>query len=131
MYGCHCPGRHADDCAGHDPREAADAVSDYLDAIEARAEAATEGPWLNVGLVVWSTTTHEDVADTVVEPVNPQQLANADFIAHARTDVPALVAALRAVLDLTEDVGNESTGPSFVACYEVRSAINTAIGDDA
>lgn len=75
-------------------------TNDRLAEIKARAEAATEGSWLNVGLVVCSTTTHEDVADTVVEPVNLQQLANAEFIAHARTDVPALVAALEAVLDL-------------------------------
>ena len=41
-----------------------------LDAIEARADAATDGPWV-------------------------VKLLDAEFIAHARTDVPALVAALR------------------------------------
>lgn len=77
-------------------------ANERLAEIKARAEAAAEGPWLNVGLLVCSTTTHEDVADTVVEPVNPQQLANADFIAHARTDVPALVGALEAVLKVIQ-----------------------------
>ena len=64
-----------------------------LDAIEARAAAATEGPWsrddeypLSVAICytphVWA------LAYSGTE-------ANAEFIAHARTDVPALVAALR------------------------------------
>lgn len=76
--------------------------------IEARANAATPGPWspapysgadphdrivvgsnndwlLNVGALV-----HE-----AISPKNPQEYADAEFIAHARTDVPALVAEVR------------------------------------
>lgn len=83
-----------------------------LDSIEARANAATEGPWL----------AHDERSDLREEnpDVNPmwvvahmepngviwvrdiadigggeQDETDAEFIAHARTDVPALVAALR------------------------------------
>lgn len=88
-----------------------------LDAIEARANAATEGPWvvkhepaweaddvqhpdvITVGAQMWEgddepmtvclvSTDHED------DPVDV--LGDAEFIAHARTDVPALVALVRA-----------------------------------
>lgn len=87
-----------------------------LDSIEARANAATDGPWvvkhepaweadnvqhpdvITVGAQMWEaddepmtvclvSTDHED------DPVDV--LGDAEFIAHARTDVPALVAALR------------------------------------
>lgn len=88
-----------------------------LDAIEARANAATDGPWvvkhepaweadnvqhpdvITVGAQMWEaddepmtvclvSTDHED------DPVDV--LLDAEFIAHARTDVPALVALVRA-----------------------------------
>ena len=72
-----------------------------LNAIEARANAATKGPW------VWQANDdgypqqivgNDDglvlVAETFIGPEHfPSE---AEFIAHARTDVPALVAALRA-----------------------------------
>ena len=70
-----------------------------LDAIEARANAATDGPW----------TLHEDDGDTFrapaweVRPASGEMVArlrdwasaDAEFIAHARTDVPALLAEVR------------------------------------
>lgn len=64
-----------------------------LDEIEARANAATPGPW----------TVSEDYSD-VVGPEGDQlasywnptsETRNGEFIAHARTDVPALVAEIR------------------------------------
>ncbi len=70
-----------------------------LDAIKKRCDAATEGPWIEredndepAWRVVWSPFPL-DVCSvcphmTHVEP-------NAAFIAHARTDVPALVARVR------------------------------------
>ena len=77
--------------------------------IEARAAAATEGPWetfesgtlsagcLGVddstgGMVLW----HHDYG--IVGGLD----VDAEFIAAARTDVPALTAALRAVLELMD-----------------------------
>ena len=70
--------------------------------------------------------------------------ADADFIAHARQDVPALVAALRAVLSLHEPVEwerpdgsveqecracrNDDDEPALWPCDTV-TAITAALGD--
>ena len=108
--------------------------ADRLDAIEARANAATAGPWEAEGAEVF-TVGHGMFGGGVAtvyygaETGGHHPAADRSFIVNARQDVPALVAALRAVLDLTSDVGNTSTGPTFVACYEVRAAITTALGD--
>jgi len=72
-----------------------------LDAVQARADAATAGPW-----------TVDDDRQTAYPVVRANgravagcptsglgkwpRLSNAVFVAHARTDVPALVAELRA-----------------------------------
>ena len=76
-----------------------------LDVIEARAEAATPGPWRNepdtgAGRVWVQRGYFRDEADC--EPLfslrgkeaYEQRSADADFIAHARTDIPNLLAAL-------------------------------------
>ena len=74
-----------------------------LDAIEQRTNAATEGPWFqdsdNPGLVwgeqrsdgdgYWSLFASETGHDATAEP------QDAEFIAHARSDVPALLAEVR------------------------------------
>ena len=72
-----------------------------LDAIKARAEAATEGPWRVISdyipgvIEVEGPTARNDyVAELSADK------ADLEFIAHARTDIPALVAALEAVLEL-------------------------------
>lgn len=54
-----------------------------LDEIEARLSAATPGPWTR-------TQWEEEQPDVPWD-------ADAEFIAHAREDVPALVAVVRAV----------------------------------
>ena len=79
-----------------------------LNEIEARANAATEGPWMGIrcpdgflGRVIGGNGfgVAEDFPDD----------ADAEFIAHARTDVPDMAAALRAVLEVHQD-GGESQG---------------------
>lgn len=76
-----------------------------LNEIEARANAATEGPWTTYTVtphmgseVLTAPREGEDYGDYVV----PEYIDtdNAAFIAHARTDVPDMAAALRAVLEL-------------------------------
>lgn len=81
-----------------------------LDAIQARADAATRGPWK------YREKFYTEEAERGCEVGEdnyavPQMVArtnrgrgdsgraDAEFIAHAREDVPALVAALRRVLD--------------------------------
>lgn len=73
-----------------------------LDEIEARANAATDGPWTHAP---WGGQNQNgdysggNVFDADGEYV-VSDVSDVDgaLIAHARTDVPALVAALRAVL---------------------------------
>ena len=79
-----------------------------LDAIWARADKATPGPWhkehdeygcVDIGNYGW-VATGPFVPQYDVD--SPQGQADAEFIAHAREDVPALLAevtALRAELD--------------------------------
>ena len=73
-----------------------------LDAIEARANAATSGPWYQGrdGRRYESSHevfTREDMYDAESRDAYPQaaRSEDAEFIAHAREDVPALVAAVR------------------------------------
>jgi hypothetical protein len=95
-----------------------------LDAVQARVDAATEGPW------AWEQTGDKDnswavgcVMDEDEQPLSGRletgqgivvegvcegidhNPADAEFIAHARTDVPALIAELRVARDLVEDAG--------------------------
>jgi hypothetical protein len=78
-------------------------MADELDvsAIEARVNAATKGPWrwqANEKGYPQEIVGNDDglvlVAETFTGPEHFP--AEAEFIAHARTDLPALVAALRA-----------------------------------
>ena len=94
-------------------------AQDRLDEIQGRADEATAGPWVaghrssldwlsqspaidNDGHEPGSAIGPADAADPLWGSLWPSRNATADaeFIASARTDVPALVAALREVLDL-------------------------------
>ena len=73
-------------------------LTDRLDEIEARADAATPGAWeawdRGIGFEV-----HVNGEGLNSEFRETFRQADAEFIAAARTDVPQLVAALRAVLE--------------------------------
>ena len=78
-----------------------------LNEIEARANAATPGPWeagCNDRHVLYVTTENEEFcAEYGPELYDSQGFFSdddAEFIAHARADVPEMAAALRAVLEL-------------------------------
>ena len=86
-------------------------LTDRLDEIQARADAATEGT-LRASLL--DGVTYEDGSSSHVAGIYPGSTPgpppvfitrsidrrDAEFIAHARTDVPLLVGALKAVLDV-------------------------------
>lgn len=87
-----------------------------LDEIQARADAATEGPWACEpmdGIIYpstpWSVFSHEanDAGDypSVTDDNGELALLKADavFIAHSREDVPKLVAALKSALEVLND----------------------------
>ena len=97
-----------------------------LDQIEARANAATEGPWapwrdqdgaphMNGLLMVGNADAVIPEGEFWVEDVDINPVAHTylpedrEFIAHASTDVPDMAAALRAVLEVHQD-GGESQG---------------------
>lgn len=93
---------------------------DALAAIRERAQAATEGPWWGggsnrrrdaVGLVGRLSDRGTGNAIAVLAGVGMDRVADAEFIAHARTDVPALVGALEAVLAIHQP---EWTGPDVL-----------------
>ena len=96
----------------------------------ARTNAATDGPWEaeysgeqgNCVLPPDARSTREAVAVTRLY----YQVADAEFIAAARTDLPAATTALRAVLDLLDQVDGEDEW-SLVHTEDVRSAITAAL----
>lgn len=100
-------------------------ATERLDAVEARARAATEGPWFQGR----AEKIHESTCEVYTrrEPEDEGSVdafprayhdADAEFIAHARQDVPALVAALRAVLDLTGGPDDVSTALDSADVYQ-------------
>ena len=96
-------------------------AADRLDQIEARANAATEGPWTPDEYTEVDPDGFYELSRVIApDPDGDDRCAigvvhtgilrpDADFIALARTDVPALVAALRAVLDLADRWAAQST----------------------
>ena len=96
-------------------------AADRLNEIEARANAATEGPWTPDEYTEVDPDGFYELSRVIApDPDGDDRCAigvvhtgilrpDADFIAHARTDVPALVAALRAVLDLADRWATQST----------------------
>jgi hypothetical protein len=97
-------------------------MSSWLDAIEARVKAATPGPWRQVeeeedepalngergivslapgvplgGLIIGTLYTDDGLLLAMTD-------SNADFIARAREDVPALLACVRALGEALETI---------------------------
>jgi hypothetical protein len=105
-----------------------------LDDIRARAEAATEGPWEWDGNDIdqcgtrWGSVVENTVScmsycygGSVEQEVKP---ADREFIAHARQDIPRLLAALDAV---TTYCAEEQTGSGEVSADGVIDAIDSAL----
>lgn len=70
-----------------------------LDAIQARVEAATPGPWVHEDPGFHAnriTSERGDIAYTIVEEADGQ------FIIHAREDVPRMVAEIRRLRKIIE-----------------------------
>ena len=101
-----------------------------LDEIKARAAAATEGPWVNDSTEIGRPFPGTDTIDVwVAESCHPNGdgidgEADAEFIAHARTDVPTLVAAVEAVLELHAlGIGDLFTAEGIIVVDPVDSFI--------
>jgi len=109
-------------------------LTDWLDAAAARADAATSGPWEMHGdsvytvLVPATSTTARRPAQRVAEVWTTDDDTVA--IAAARTDLPAAIAGLRAVLTLADQIEAEAPKPmvgGFLA-EQLRNTVATALG---
>ena len=114
-----------------------------LDEIEARANSATTGPWShcldelrNRTAVhrIGSSEVNADVAFTYRDrDGRGPGMQDAEFIAHARADVPDLVGALQVVLDLCDSTtlecrpGDGSQPYMVVPADAVKAAIEAAL----
>ena len=95
--------------------------------IQTRAEQATDGPWSRFETVMADTFVvgprgfiREDI---VSGPTYERE--NAEFIAHARTDVPALTNAVESVLDY---VGRCEESGTTMQPGDIRRLIAAALG---
>lgn len=73
---------------------------EQLQAIEERAHAATPGPWMEEAESGewWVASMSDETAALYVIPDTAlMNQADVDFIAHARDDVPALIAEVRSL----------------------------------
>lgn len=103
----------------------------YLSDTEARANAATRGPWKSVlnhspYKIVWINK--KDMYSTLELQPN-----DADFIALARTDIPRLTAALRELVkgmcEIRGDKGFPIETPEEIANYSFARALAILKGD--
>ncbi len=81
-----------------------------LDAIRARADAATPGPWdcerPNQAYRIYelSSQSPQGLNETLAEISGFNASADAEFITHARTDIPALLAEVDQLRKIVSDV---------------------------
>ena len=116
---------------------------DRLAQIQDRAEKATPGVWKIWGMQVMADQKGTSVVDDAVL-VAQTYLSNdsgeprtfdAQFIAQAHQDVPALVAALEEVLDVCAEIRANNTATEFraggiTAASIIESAIENALKED-
>lgn len=102
-----------------------DPIINRLDQIKGRAEKATEGPWEHYGdgdHEVYRHVDYDDGSPGEYITWSVPRKADAEFIAAARTDVPALVDALIRVLDRCDRAISFPTpdGEMRQACIAMR-----------
>lgn len=107
-----------------------------LDALQARADAATKGPWLardckpctergRLEVNIYDHTGNFQITTWCDD--DEFHRPDAEFIAHAREDVPKLVAALRSIEDLLAYWDTLADGDRYYAAT-VRARIREALG---
>ena len=104
-------------------------MSDYLDQIGQRIEAATEGPWSVYRTRVGTYVTRPDLLGVAREWSLVWQDADAEFIANARVDVPRLLAAVRAVEEAMDDL-DDARAQGLVLTYgAIQYRVRHALAD--
>jgi hypothetical protein len=76
----------------------------WLDAIEARVKAATPGPWTPYQFYDSGRKTSVEAPDGSLPASDIMRPENLDFIAHARLDIPALLACVRVLGEALETI---------------------------
>ncbi|PZR55257.1 hypothetical protein DNL40_02480 [Xylanimonas oleitrophica] len=105
-------------------------VMQRLAEMQARADAATDGPWhrdrtaLGACYLISVRAPGLTVADGLRKP-------DAEFIAHARADVPALLAFAREVLALADDKQRHRFEPGYVDRDDIHALAATYLGGEA
>ena len=91
-------------------------AAEFLRAVVIRSAEATPGPWtwdcdswlVGEGNKNVLTAAEPGIADDI-RPVIIEHAPDGDLIAHARTDLPRMAAALRAVLGLLDELRDDAT----------------------
>ena len=111
-------------------------MSEYLGAVQARIEGATTGPWetrIN-DLTDEVTVVHDSEAVLQVAWIDSDYsdtwaMPDAEFIAHARTDLPRLLAAVRAVEEAMDDL-DDARAQGLVLTYgAIQYRVRHALAD--
>jgi hypothetical protein len=98
-------------------------TNEELKAIRERAEAATPGPWIAEGETVYSSGVL--IAGTYPAMIcDDCDITEAEFIAHAREDVPKLLAEIERLRSALEEI-------SEINEYYSGNAAREALKDDS
>lgn len=84
-------------------------MSAFLDAVQARLEAATPGPWKPYRTGKWEHDNYvvrEDLAGVAMQYALVWQPGDAELIAHAPSDLAALLAVVRALVEARGDLNH-------------------------
>lgn len=112
------------------------ALTAWLDAAKARADAATNGPWHRshgeFGCVRYGDYGWVAAGPTGAGPDydidTDQGHDDAEFIAHSRTDLPAAIDALRGVTEYVDRLTGSANPAYAKAAREIDAIIATALG---
>ena len=110
------------------------AIRGRLAEIEARAEAATPGPWDFDDTCEYGPTISRDPGgsdpEMIIDDVlSIRRVPDAEFTAHARTDIPYLVRLLTAALTVVETAQEYAEMPDDSEEYQWRAALDE-LGSD-
>ena len=110
-------------------------VTDWIDAANARADAATDGPWEIEHGRIWSNADIFAFNNQIASMSGSRPwMSDAEFIAASRTDLPKALDALRAVLDLMAVADADAkwvpSDPSvgYIPTNHLQRAIASALG---
>ncbi len=108
-----------------------------LKEIEARCEAASEGPWRRDEVFLERTSVFGPMPVQLVIVDKVQFQSDAAFIAHARTDVPDLIARVKELEGLNERLKQEAQSHAYEAkaqratVHECNQAVTQGTGEPA